>query len=168
MPAFDELALLDPVQADARNRPLFTRRFDVTDMLSQLMLSFMRGSRPPVHEDKVPLGGNINDLGPQVRYRLTPISHELFHPLNPRVLRMQRRMIMVVISEVLMHNIEVAPHNFLASALQIPPDKRLVNYDALRGIDPAIPTRTQRARARTHELVNYQTGLILSSLCIGL
>ena len=32
MPAFDELDLLDPVQADARNRPLFTRRFDVTDM----------------------------------------------------------------------------------------------------------------------------------------
>lgn len=78
MPAFDELALLDPVQADARNRPLFTRRFDVTDMLSQLMLSFMRGSPPPVRENKVLLAGNIHDLRPQVRYRLTPISHELF------------------------------------------------------------------------------------------
>ena len=32
-PPFDELAALDPVQADTGHRLLFTRRFDVTDML---------------------------------------------------------------------------------------------------------------------------------------
>src|SRR5215217_1241994 len=74
MPAFDELAALDPVQADAGYRLLFTRRFDVTDMLSRLMLSFVRGGPSPVHEDEVLLGGDIQDLGPQVRRRLTPIS----------------------------------------------------------------------------------------------
>src|SRR5829696_8336612 len=41
---------------------------------------------------------------------------------------MHRRMIMVVISEVLMHNIEVAPHSFLVSPLKKPPDKRLVFF----------------------------------------
>src|SRR5215208_1268135 len=114
MPAFDELAALDPVQADAGYPRLFTRRLDVTDMFSHLMLSLMRGGRPPVHEDKVVLTGDIHDLGPQVRRRLTPICHDLFHPLHPRVVRMHGRMIMVVISEVLMHNIEVAPHSFRA------------------------------------------------------
>ena len=116
MPAFDELAPLDPVQADAGHRRLFTRRFDFTDMLSHLMLSFMRGGPPPVHEDKVLLGGDVHDLVPQIRRRLTPISDDLFHPLHPRLLRMHGRMIMVVISEVLMHNIEIAPHGFRASA----------------------------------------------------
>ena len=37
-------------------------------------------------------------------------------------------MIMEVISEVLMHNIEVAPHGFLVSALPIPSDKRFVFF----------------------------------------
>jgi hypothetical protein len=124
-PAFDELALLDPVQADAGHRLLLTRRFDVTNMLSHLMLSFMRGGRPPVHEDKVLLGGDIHDLGPQVRRRLTSLSDDLFHSLHPWVLRMQGRMVMVVISEVLMHNIEVAPQSFRLSAFPIPPDKRV-------------------------------------------
>ena len=41
---------------------------------------------------------------------------------------MQGRMIMVEISEVLMHNIEVAPHSFLVSPLKKPPDKRLVIF----------------------------------------
>jgi hypothetical protein len=39
---------------------------------------------------------------------------------------MQGRMIMEVISEILMRNIEVPPHDFLESALMKPPDKRLV------------------------------------------
>ena len=43
--AFDDLAALDPIQVDAGYRLLFTRRFDVTDMLSHLMLSFMCGDR---------------------------------------------------------------------------------------------------------------------------
>src|SRR5215212_5517716 len=70
----------------------------------------MRGGRAPVHDDKVLLGGDVHHLGPQIRRRLTSLSDDLFQPLHPRVLRMQGRMIMEVISEVLMHNIEVAPH----------------------------------------------------------
>jgi hypothetical protein len=83
MPAFDELAALDPVQADAGHRLLFTRRFDVTDMLSRLMLPFVPGGPSPVHKDEVLLGGDIQDLGPQVRRRLTPISDDLFNPCTP-------------------------------------------------------------------------------------
>ena len=127
MPAFDELAALDPVQADAGHRLLFTRRFDVTDMLSRLMLSFVRGGPSPVHEDEVLLGGDIQDLGPQVRRRLTPISDDLFQPLHPGVVRMHGRMILVVISEVLMHDIKIAPHSLLASVLHPAQDKRLVS-----------------------------------------
>jgi hypothetical protein len=56
------------------------------------------------------------------------VSAANFHPLHPRVLWMRARMIMVVISELLMRNIEVAPHNFLESALNKPPDKRLVFF----------------------------------------
>jgi hypothetical protein len=80
-----------------------------------------------VHEDKVVLGRDIHDLPPQIRRRLTRIREELFHPFQPGMLRMQGRMIMVVISEVLMHNIEIAPQSFPISALKIPPDKRLVS-----------------------------------------
>ena len=41
-------------------------------------------------------------------------------------------MIMVVISEVLVHNLEVAPHCFLESALKIPPNKCLVFFHGHR------------------------------------
>ena len=132
IPHLDELAPLDPVQGDAGSRVLFTRRFDVTDMLDHLVLSLVRAGRPPVREDDVPVRGDIHDLKPHVRPRLTRISDGLFRPLHPGVLRMQGRMIMEVISEVLMRNIEVAPHNFLESALMKPPDERLVFFDGHR------------------------------------
>jgi hypothetical protein len=95
-------------------------------MLIYLMLSLMCGGHLPVHEDNVPLRGDIHDFDPQVRCRLTRIRDELFHPVHPRVLWMHGRMVVVVISEILMHNIEVASHRFLISVLKKPPDKRFV------------------------------------------
>src|SRR5829696_5393699 len=46
-----------------------------------------------MHEDKVVLTGDRQDLGPQVRRRLTPISDDFFQPLHPRLVRMHGRMI---------------------------------------------------------------------------
>ena len=37
-------------------------------------------------------------------------------------------MVVVVISEILMHDIEIAPHSFLASVLNPAPDKCLVFF----------------------------------------
>ena len=80
-----------------------------------------------MHEDKVVFGGDCQNLGPQVRRRLTPISDDFFQPLHPRFVWMHRRMITVVISEILTGNIDVASHNFLESVLKEPLGKRLVS-----------------------------------------
>jgi hypothetical protein len=41
-------------------------------------------------------------------------------------------MIMIVISEILVHSIEVAPHNFLVAILNEPPAKLLVFFGGHR------------------------------------
>jgi hypothetical protein len=132
VPAFDEFAVLDPEDVDAGNRSFFTRRLDVTDMLVHLVLSLMRAGRLPVHEDNVLIGGDIYQFDLHVRSRLACISDELFHALNPRILWMQGRMVMVVIGEILMRNIEVAAQNFLVSVLKKPPTKGLVSSTDMR------------------------------------
>src|SRR3954453_19268365 len=129
MPAFDELALLDPEQHDARVRLLFPGRFEVSEMLHLLGLFLVRAGRPPVHEDEVAVGGQMHDLEPQVRIRLTDISARLFHPVHPRVLCMERRMVMVMISVALMQDIDIAGHSLRVPVLDEPPDKLLVVLD---------------------------------------
>jgi len=96
-------------------------------MLRHPVLSLVGGSRLPVYEDEVPVGGDMHDLHLQIRCRLTGISDELFYPVHPW-LWMEGRMVVVVISEILMHDIEIAPHGFLASVLHPAPDKRLVFF----------------------------------------
>jgi len=49
-------------------------------MLDHLVLSLMRASGPPMQKDDVPVGGDIHDLHPHIRRRLTGISDELFTP----------------------------------------------------------------------------------------
>src|SRR5918996_5920259 len=51
-----------------------------------------------------------------------------FPPVHPWLLWMEGRMVVVAISEILMHDIEIAPHSFLASVLNPAPDKRLVFF----------------------------------------
>ena len=62
IPALDELAPLDPIQVDAGDRPLFSRRFDVAEMLRDLVLLLMGAGRPPVDEDQIAVGPDMPDL----------------------------------------------------------------------------------------------------------